>query len=79
MEKFAVCSKTPFEVTAYDKDGDVYVSMYTTPSEAMAMRIAGSLKRLIVKGGLRRKTSDGKYEPYDWITIFQGDNVVAVI
>ena len=79
MEKFAVCSEVPFEVTAYDKDGDVYVSMYTTPSEAMARRVASSLKRLVIKGSLRRKTSDGKYEPYDWITIFQGDNIVATV
>jgi hypothetical protein len=74
-----VCSKIPFEVCAYDKDNDVYTTMHTTPSETLAMRIADSLKGLIENDMLRRRCSDGSYEPYDWITVFQGDKVVATV
>ncbi len=74
-----VCSEIPFEVCAYDKDGDVYVTMHTTPSESMALRVAKSLKKLIENGMLQRRCSDGSNEPYDWLVIYQGDNVRAVI
>ena len=69
----------PFEVCAYDKDNDVYVTMHTTPSESMALRIAKALKQLIEKGYLERLCNDGSREPYDWIVIYHGENVRAVI
>ena len=57
-----VNSRTPYEVVAYDKDNDVYVTMHTTPSEALALRIAKSLKKL---------------KPYALIAVYQGENVRA--
>ena len=71
-----VDTKTPFEVTAYDKDGGYYNTLHTTPSLAMALRISKSLGKLVKSDSLRNPTTR---EPYDWIEIFHGNQSILVV
>ena len=65
-----VDTKIPFEVTAYNKDAGRYDTVHETPSEAMALRIATALAKLVRTDSYRDPVT---HEPYDWITIFHGN------
>ncbi len=70
-----VSNKMPFIVAAYNKDAGRYDDVHTTPSEAMAMRVGKSLAALVKTDSYRDPVT---HEPYDWITIFHGDEGVLV-
>lgn len=71
-----VDSTNPFEVTAYNKDAGRYDTVHTTPSEAMAIKVATALAGLVKKDAYRDPVT---HEPYDWITIFHGDEQNTIV
>ncbi len=70
-----VSNLKPFIVTAYNKDAGRYDEVFTTPSQAMAHRVAKSLAKLVKKDAYKDPVTR---EPYDWITIFSGDEAELV-
>lgn len=70
-----VSNKMPFIVATFNKDAGRYDDVYTTPSEAMAMRIGKSLAVLVKSGSYKNPVT---HEQYDCIAIFHGDEGVLV-
>lgn len=70
-----VDSKTLFEVCAYDKDGGYYNTIYTTPSEKMAIKVAKAIDKLVKKDAYRNPSTN---EPYDWVSVFHGDFALLI-
>lgn len=62
-----------YKLVGYDKDADVYVNYAQGDSIAVLMLKAKKLLPLLAEGKLRRKTSDGKKEPIDWLEIVDRD------
>ena len=67
-----------YTIEAYDKDNDVWETLYKCNNKYVTFLLADFAGKLVKKDMLIRYPSGGGKEPFDWIEVRENDNRIKV-